>query len=139
MRSRTEIENEIKDEIKDELLKNIIAVTKNIDTFNGKYEDILDYYEFEELAELTNAYDFGRAIVYGNVTNVAEFIRYDGYGNLENVTKNEIERELENRIEEIIEDLIELKDSLEFNYEKIDCDNLLDLLEELEELEEIED
>ena len=106
--------------------EDLIALCREINSYSGAFDNA-NIHDFEELSEVMESYDFGRAIVYGNVTNVTLPVRFNGYGNLENVTEWDIAEECRNDIEEIIYQLKE-------NYSNLYLDDeLMELIQKTEE------
>lgn len=64
----------------------LIGIYRSAMQYDGSF-DFVDTFDLEDLAEMTETYEFGRSIIYGNVTNVCDPVRYDGYGNLESVSE----------------------------------------------------
>lgn len=75
----------------------LLELMTNADSWDSSF-DFVNVYDFEDLAKEMDAYEFGRAIVYGNVTNVTEPVRFNAYANLENVSEYTLEREARERV-----------------------------------------
>lgn len=88
--------------LKDNLGKEgLLDLAREINSYDGSFEDA-EWYDFEDAAEFAEStYEFGRAIVYGNVTSVSQPVRYDVYGNLYNVSAWEIEQEIWEQAEDL--------------------------------------
>jgi len=70
------------DELSDD---DLIGIYRSAMQYDGSF-DFVDTFDLEDLAAMTDTYEFGRSIIYGNVANVMDPVRYDGYGNLESVS-----------------------------------------------------
>lgn len=91
--------------IKNYLLENPeerLQICKEINSYDGSM-DFADTTTIEELAEIMDAYDLARAIIYGNVGNVDFDVRFNAYMNLESIYPYDLENESENYIDEILE------------------------------------
>ena len=91
--------------IKNYLLENPeerLQICKEINSYDGSM-DFADTTTIEELAEIMDAYDLARAIIYGNVDNVDFDVRFNAYMNLESIYPYDLENESENYIDEILE------------------------------------
>lgn len=67
---------------------------------DGSFEE-LSSFDFKDAASAAkDTYEFGRSIVYGNVTNVDDPVRYNAYGNLESVSEYELQSEAGDMIHE---------------------------------------
>lgn len=80
----------------------LLELLSSANGWDSCFEDF-SVYDFDELAKMMDSYEFGRAIVYGNVTNVMELVRFDAYGNLENVSEYALEREAKENIHDLAE------------------------------------
>ena len=80
----------------------LLDVFREANRWDGSF-DFVDAFDFEELASMTNnAYEFGRSIVYGDVTNINDPVRYNAYGNLESVSENNLELEARGYIDDLV-------------------------------------
>ena len=104
----------------------LLDVFREAYLWDGSF-DFVDVFDFEELASMTNdTYEFGRSIVYGDVTNIIDPVRYNAYGNLESVSENELELEARDNVDD-------LANWLEDNYIHIDCYDFSECFEDEEE------
>ena len=109
----------------------LLDVFREAHLWDGSF-DFVDVFDFEELAGMTNdTYEFGRSIVYGNVTNIIDPVRYNAYGNLESVSENELELDARDNVDD-------LADWLEDNYMYIDGYDFSECFEDEEEEEDNE-
>lgn len=82
-------------EVLDELSgSELLAIIRQIPGIDGSFDNF-DTFDFEDVANMMDSYDFGRAIVYGDVTNVMDPVRFNAYGNLVTVTEWELEEDAE--------------------------------------------
>lgn len=81
--------------------RELLGVFKEANSWDGSF-DFVDVFDFEELASMTNdTYEFGRSIVYGDVTNVNDSVRYNAYGNLESVSEYDLASEARDNIDDL--------------------------------------
>lgn len=80
----------------------LVELLNSADGWDNSFDDF-NAYDFDELAEMMKPAEFGRAIVYGNVTNIIDPVRFDGLGNLESISQYELEREAREQVHDLAE------------------------------------
>lgn len=78
----------------------LLEIIRQIPGIDGSFDNF-DTFDFEDVANMLDSYEFGRAIVYGDVRNVTDPVRFNAYGNLVTVTEWELEKDAEDTTPEL--------------------------------------